>query len=96
MLFVYIFIEACAVSLVMPRRESLTAVLIEPSERARITGLIAALSFAITIPFGVFAGWLSNIDRRLPFIANIIIFMLAFVIIASSRKLLSERMDNKE
>jgi len=96
MVFVYILLEACAVSLVMPRRESMTAILIEPSERARITGLLASLSFAITIPFGALAGWLSNIDRRLPFLANIVIFAMAFAVILRNKGLITEKMDNKK
>ena len=88
----YIFLEACAYSLVMPRRDSLFTVLVDPDERARINGVLFALSFGITIPFGVFAGFLSNIDRRLPFLANIGIFVLAFCVIVRNRKFLTEKM----
>ena len=95
-LFVYILLEACAVSLVMPRKESMTAILIEPSERARISGLITSLSLAVTMPFGVLAGWLSNMDRRLPFLVSICIFTLAFIVIFRSKKLLTHRIDNRE
>jgi MFS family permease len=86
---IYIFIEACAYCLVMPRRDSIIALLIDPDERARIFSIITVLTLAMTIPFGYLAGWLSDIDRRLAFSANIIIFIGAFILIALSKKLLN-------
>jgi MFS family permease len=85
-LFVYIFLEAVAFSLVMPRCDSLIVLLVEPSERARIRGLMTVVILGISIPFGYFAGWLSDTDRRFPFMLNIAIFAIAFIIIALNKK----------
>jgi MFS family permease len=89
-LFIYIFLEAVACSLVMPRCDSLIVILIEPGERARIRGLMTVVILAFSIPFGYLAGWLSDTDRRLPFALGIVLFILAFIIIAANKK----RLDN--
>jgi MFS family permease len=88
--FIYIFLEAVAFSLVMPRCDSLIVLLIEPSERARIRGLMTVVVLAFSIPFGYLAGWLSDADRRLPFVLNITIFVVAFIIIAANKKRLDK------
>lgn len=90
-LLLYVFFEACAHSLVMPRRDSIVAILIEPSERARISGLITVITLGFAIPFGYLAGWLSDMDRRLPFILNTVIFALALTVVAANKKLLEHR-----
>jgi MFS family permease len=90
LILLYVCLEAIAYSLVLPRSDSLTALLIEPSERARIRGLMTVVILSFSIPFGYLAGWLSDIDRRLPFMLNCIIFAIAFVIIAANK----QRLDN--
>jgi len=92
----YIFIEACAYSLVMPRRDSITVLLIEPDERARIYSIITVLTLSVTIPFGYLAGWLSDMDRRYSFLLNIAVFIIAFILIARSSKLLQQSALNKD
>ncbi|MCL2030920.1 MAG: MFS transporter [Oscillospiraceae bacterium] len=87
----YILLEACGHSLVMPRRDSLVALLIEPAERARINGIMTVMILGGGIPFGYLAGWLSDTDRRLPFLLDIAIFALAFAVIAANRKLLAQK-----
>ena len=79
--FIYILIEACAFCLVMPRRDSLVALLIDDDERARISSIFNSLVLGVSIPFGYIAGWLSDMDRRLPFTLDILFFVLAFVVI---------------
>jgi len=85
-LIVFIFIDAVAFSFVIPRTESLTQILIEPSERARISGLMMVIVLGLSIPFGYLAGWLSDMDRRYPFILISVFLMLMFVIISASKK----------
>ncbi|MCL2057115.1 MAG: MFS transporter [Oscillospiraceae bacterium] len=91
--FVYIFLEACAHALVMPRRDSIMILLVDPAERARIFSIMTVLVLAVNIPFGYFAGWLSEIDRRLPFGLDIAIFVLVFFIIAGSKRLSAGNLD---
>lgn len=88
--FVYIFIEACALSLVMPNRDSLVALLIDPDERARISSIMTTLVLGFSMPFGYLAGYLSDINRRLPFVLNIGLFVLVFVVICAGSKQLKE------
>ncbi|MCL2628430.1 MAG: MFS transporter [Oscillospiraceae bacterium] len=81
-----IFLDAVAFSLVVPRNDSLTQLLIDPAERARIRGLMMVVVLGITIPFGYFAGWLSDMDRRFPFVLCAFFIVLLVGIIAASKK----------
>jgi len=85
-LFIFIFFDAVAYSFVVPRNDSLTQILIEPSERARIRGLMGVIVLGLSIPFGYIAGWLSDMDRRYPFILISILLVLMFIIIAANKK----------
>ena len=85
-LIAFIFIDAVAFSFVMPRTDSLTQILIEPSERARISGLMMVIVLGLSIPFGYLAGWLSEMDRRYPFILSGVFLIALFIIIAASKK----------
>jgi len=70
----------------MPRTDSLTQILIEPSERARINGLMMVIVLGLSIPFGYLAGWLSDMDRRYPFILISAFLVVMFIIISASKK----------
>ncbi|MDL2233611.1 MFS transporter [Ruminococcaceae bacterium OttesenSCG-928-L11] len=83
----YTALEACAHGLVMPRKDSISAMFIEPKERARIVSVMTVAVLGVTIPFGYISGWLSDWNRKLPFLLNIAIFILAFAVILTSRKL---------
>jgi len=85
-LIIYILIDALAFSLVTPRSDSLTQLLIEPSERARIRGLMMVLVLGVSIPFGYLAGLLSDMDRRLPFVLCIALLVVTFIVIAASKQ----------
>jgi Na+/melibiose symporter-like transporter len=74
MIALYTLVEACAVPLLMPRLGALVANAIEPKERARIRGLFNAAILAVVSPFAMLAGWLSEMNRRLPFMLNIGLF----------------------
>ena len=89
-LIIYILIDALAFSLVVPRSDSLTQLLIEPSERARIRGLMMVIVLSLSIPFGYIAGVLSDMDRRLPFVLCIALLIVTFIVIASNKKRLAE------
>jgi len=88
-LIVFIIIDAIAFSFVVPRTDSLTQILIEPSERARISGLMFVIVLGLSIPFGYLAGWLSEMDRRYPFILIGILFTAMLVVTAASKKSLA-------
>ncbi|MCL2604772.1 MAG: MFS transporter [Defluviitaleaceae bacterium] len=83
----YVFVEACGVALLIPRLGALVANAIEPKERARIRGLFNAAILALVSPLAFISGWLSDMNRRLPFVLNIGLFvlMLAFTWVDASR-----------
>ena len=87
MLFVivYVFVAAVAGSLVMPRKDTLIQLTINAEERARINALIMSFTIAFSSPFGYFAGWLSSIDRRLPFVFTFVLFLAAMIIVGRIR-----------
>jgi len=82
---IYVFIVAVAGALVFPRKDALLQLTINPKERARINALIMSFTIAFASPFGYFAGWLSSIDRRLPFVFTLAVFVVAIVIVGTIR-----------
>ena len=73
----YVFIAAVAAALVNPRKDALLQLNITPQERARLNALIMASTVALSSPFGYLAGWLSSMDRRLPFVFTLLLFVTA-------------------
>ena len=84
-MLVYVFVVAVAGSLVMPRKDALIQLNINAEERARINALIMSFTIAFSSPFGYFAGWLSSIDRRLPFMFSFALFLVAIIIVGRIR-----------
>lgn len=82
----YVFVTAVAGALVAPRKDALIQLNINPHERARINALIMASTIAFSSPFGYFTGWLSSMDRRLPFVFTFILFVTAMVIVGRIRE----------
>ena len=80
-IIVYVLVGAVASALIAPRKDALLQLNINPKERARINALIMAFTIAFSSPFGYFAGWLSSIDRRLPFMFTFALFIVAIVIV---------------
>ena len=76
-----VFCTAVAASLVNPRKDALLQLNLDPQERARLNALIMASTVALSSPFGYLAGWLSSMDRRLPFGFMILLFLLAMAVV---------------
>ena len=89
----YIFLEAVANALVMPRKDALLAMSIDPKERARIMALMVSFMVAFSSPFGYLAGFLSSIDRRLPFVFTCSLFLLAIIVVMGIHKSESKQSD---
>jgi MFS family permease len=81
LIVVYLLLIAVANALVLPRRDALLQLAIDPEERARIMGLFTALTVAFAAPFGFLAGFLSDIDRRLPFLLITVLFVVAIAVV---------------
>ena len=88
-LLIFIFLDAVAFSFVVPRSDSLAQLLIEPSERARIRGLMMVIVLGFSIPFGYLAGLLSEVDRRYPFVLIVALIVIMFIIIFGNKKRLA-------
>ena len=92
-LLIYVLLEAFAYALVVPQKDSLQVLMIDPAERARIFALLIAAMIGISAPFGWIAGELSQHDRSWPFIMNIILFAGCFLLI--TRLHLKSRPENR-
>lgn len=84
-IIIYVFVGAVAGALVMPRKDALLQLNINPKERARINSLIMSVTIAFASPFGYFTGWLSSLDRRLPFVFTFTILIAAIIIVGRIR-----------
>ena len=78
---VYVFVAAVAAALVNPRKDALLQLNIDVQERARLNALIMASTILLSSPFGYLAGWLSSLDRRLPFAFTFLLFAAAMVVV---------------
>ena len=75
-LFIYVFIDAVAWALIIPRKETLVVNNVDEKERARILSLLLTLTLFASIPCGYIAGVLSSISRQYPFYLNLILYIL--------------------
>ncbi|NCA98164.1 MAG: MFS transporter [Clostridia bacterium] len=91
LVIVYTLLEAIAFALVVPRRDALGAVFYDKEDRARVMSLIYVIMIAVSSPFGSILGYLSALDRRLPFALNMLLFIVLAVVVATSKVL--ERQD---
>ena len=77
----YVVLAAVAAALINPRKDAHLQLNLDTQERARLNALIMASTIAFSSPFGYLAGWLSSIDRRLPFVFMLVLFLTAMVIV---------------
>jgi len=49
--------------------------------------LVYVIMIAVSSPFGSILGFLSSIDRRLPFALNMLLFLLLAIVVATSKVL---------
>lgn len=86
-LMLHTLVEACSLVCIVPRKDSLNALFVDEQERSRVSGLIFMAMVGVASPFGWIAGFLSSIDRRLPFVLNIAIFILVSVAVLCSKEI---------
>lgn len=87
MLFGYVLLEALAHAMVVPRKESMAVWFVDEQQRARMNALIYVVMIGLTAPFGWVIGQLSAIDRRLPFVFNMLLFAVCMAMIGFSKTL---------
>ncbi len=73
-LIAYIIIETIGYIFVVPRKDSLVVMFVDPQERARITSLIYVIMIGFTSPFGAIIGRISSINRAYPFYISIALY----------------------
>jgi len=80
LLIISTVLEAFSLALLNPILDSLFVINVDAQERARITAMIQVAAIALTSPFGWLAGILSETDRMLPFVMNIVLIILGGVL----------------
>ncbi|MEG1426571.1 MAG: MFS transporter [Oscillospiraceae bacterium] len=86
-LILYTIINSFATACILPRKDSLSARFVDKKERARVNALMYMIMIGITSPFGIFAGWLSSMNRSYPFILNILLFVIALIAVSCSKEI---------
>lgn len=81
LLLVVTVLEGLSLPLTSTLLDKLTVVTVDPKERARIMALVNAAVLLGVSPFGWLAGRLSAVNRRLPFVVVIGLFLLAGVVV---------------
>jgi MFS family permease len=81
LLVLSVVLEGAAASLVSPMTESLLAVAMESKERARVSAVVYMTLILFTSPFGWIAGQLSALDRSLPFVLNMGLFVVGALLV---------------
>ena len=81
MFLLYTVLEAACFALVFPRKSSLETFSLDKNHRARELALLTTLTLVLTAPFGSIAGALSELNPIYPFILNMILFALGFVVL---------------
>ena len=79
-LVISVFLEACCFATVSPLVDQMVVLTIDPKERARIQSIMYVGTILITSPFGWIAGTLSELNKSLPFILNIVLFVVGAVL----------------
>ncbi len=85
-------IEACSIPLASTVLDKLIVITVDAKERARIMAILYVVILLLTSPFGWVAGQLSEVNRRLPFILNVVLFAAgALLTYVASRRVKGDR-----
>ena len=82
LIVIFLLFVAVGNALVGPRLGAMLQLAIDAQERARIMGLVQCFTIAFAAPFGFFAGFLSGVDRRLPFVLTSSLFVIALIVVS--------------
>jgi len=80
LLLVVTILEGCSVPAITTLLDKLIATSVDPKECARIMAILYLMVLACTTPFGWIAGRASQINRNLPFVLNIVLFLLGAIL----------------
>ncbi len=79
-LILSVFLEACSVAAVSPLLDQMIVLTVDAKERARILSILSVGVILLSSPFGWIAGSLSTIRKDLPFLLNIILFVMGMIL----------------
>jgi predicted MFS family arabinose efflux permease len=74
-------IEACSAAAVNVQLDRMFVINVDEAERARIISITLVIVVLFSSPFGAIAGRLSEVDRTLPFILNMVLFVIGMVLV---------------
>ena len=93
LLLIATILEGCSLPAINTLLDKLIVITVDAKERARIMAIIFTVVLMFTSPFGWIAGQLSEINRNLPFLLNIMLFALgALLAFSAGRSQYAERM----
>jgi DHA1 family tetracycline resistance protein-like MFS transporter len=76
LLVISILLEGCSLATINPLLDQLIVLSVDPEERPRIQSILYVSVILITTPFGWIAGLMSEANKSLPFILNIVFFVI--------------------
>ena len=79
-LIISIVLEGCCLATLNPLVDQLIVLTINAEERARIQSILYVAVIVITTPFGWIAGNLSAVNKALPFILNLVLFVIGGIL----------------
>jgi MFS family permease len=86
LLLVSVLLETCSYAVLGTQLDRMIVVTVDAKERARIVAILLLIQISLTSPFGWIAGQLSAINRNLPFMLNVVIFVIgAWVVYRAAR-----------
>ena len=80
LLMVSMVLEAGSLAALSPLVDRMTVMTVDASERARIQSMLYVGIILVTMPFGWVAGLLSEQAKALPFVLNIVLFIIGVVL----------------
>ncbi len=85
-----VVVEACTLPVATALLDKLVVLVVDPKERARIMAIVYVIMILFTSPFGWIAGQMSEVNRNLPFILNIVLYSLGGVLTFAAARLVRE------
>lgn len=90
LLILSVILETCAVPLTGTLMDKLVVITVDPAERARILAILYVIVIIFTSPFGWIAGQLSELDRSLPFVLNLVVLTIGASLVLVAGKVVGE------
>jgi MFS family permease len=85
-----VVVEACTLPVATALLDKLVVLVVDPKERARIMAIVYVIMILFTSPFGWIAGQMSEVNRNLPFVLNIVLYTLGGLLTFVAARLVHE------